>query len=668
MSNEKNNNKKYDISRSDYTIKKRGRQLVDGGRIYETDLSTIKRGSEIVDGKLITRTEGGFVMVSNIEDTKQVDKIISTKESKTFTLELLNNNEIKSPEIDNEQVTKKYVELEENFIRLSDYAYFGSLNLKLMVDINDIITNFPYDANNKQDVINYVNTLNGFQKRLLNINGEFLYKTNFIIPVETDGGIVEINKNFTWPRIDELIIDVESLNFEMYLNSLIDATNLIDERYTDNLYRMLTHDTIKNFDHTEGDIDEMLLGNNKVSNVLRIYGGMYDKIKLYIDNIKHSNNITYNRIDNTPNKYITNQLNIRGWEEHNLINDYNFVNIDNDYNFDDIEEYLNVNFNMTTYDFINEINRTLLVNSKYLMASKGTINIIPKILSILGIKEDWYEIDEYYLEVDESEFITDMGELENIKEKNYTYLNIDSSVADGIESYDNLSDDELTKGINIKIIEGVGEPYASENTLNGYYHNSTGNGYGYVRDFIQLFRKYGDDEENGFEINKDSFKKIKNKTFKEDDNQKINLKNVYITFKNSINENEFNFINGIVTQLLKQLIPETTILKIIRNTTAIIPEYLESYCEQNVEGEYTGDLIVSFVNANPNSSNWQDITTISNKIIPLIKEWLNISDQTPDITVEYKDGTGGFMSIYNFKVSGMGCNNNIKPEWRITNF
>ena len=57
-----------------------------------------------------------------------------------------------------------------------------------------------------------------------------------------------------------------------------------DEYFTDNLYRSMTHESIKNFDWTytrkynEGDEEEYIHGGEKIQKALRIFAREFDEI------------------------------------------------------------------------------------------------------------------------------------------------------------------------------------------------------------------------------------------------------------------------------------------------------------------------------------------------------------------------------------------------------
>ena len=107
-------------------------------------------------------------------------------------------------------------------------------------------------------------------------------------------------KSYIWPTVgnDGFTPDMTTGAFQGYLESLISLASFHDEYDSDNIWRMMTHESIKNMDWTytnknneeiEGDIE-----NNGISSMIRIYGRQFDDIKLYADSIKNMINISYN--------------------------------------------------------------------------------------------------------------------------------------------------------------------------------------------------------------------------------------------------------------------------------------------------------------------------------------------------------------------------------------
>ena len=92
------------------------------------------------------------------------------------------------------------------------------------------------------------------------------------------------------------------------VSSLLDAANIVDELFSDNLYRMMTHDSIKNMDSTysrevdQDALDDIIVGGTKVQKLLRLYGRSFDDLKDYIEGISFANTVSYDALNNLPNQ------------------------------------------------------------------------------------------------------------------------------------------------------------------------------------------------------------------------------------------------------------------------------------------------------------------------------------------------------------------------------
>ena len=245
---------------------------------------------------------------------------------------------------------------------------------------------------NNEYVNKFFENLDVFQSNMLNRWTTPKYKMQLDFPHETERGIETYKKYFIWPLKHTLIskdrsidyelwnIDIETYEYESYLNSLLELCNFYDERCTNNLWRSLTHDSIKNMDYAFKDEkiedNEYSLGEGRFEEIIKCFAHQFDEIKKYIDNIKTSNTITYGNDNNTPSYFLTDKLENSGWEVYNLANvlDEN-VKVGN-YSVSDI------NINMM---------KQLQINSKEILAHKGTRHGIDMLLGLFGLKS--YDVD-----------------------------------------------------------------------------------------------------------------------------------------------------------------------------------------------------------------------------------------------------------------------------------
>jgi hypothetical protein len=168
-------------------------------------------------------------------------------------------------------------------------------------------------------------SLDNFEKIILNPNTEPKYTATFEIISENDFGYSTDIKSFTFPLgYGEYNIGANTIPFEHYLKDLSDIATFYDDVFCDNLYRSMTHESIKNFDWTftrnysDGEEEEYVIGGNKIANVLRLYGRELDEIKSYIDNINNLNTITYDDVNNLPDYFLSDNLDNDGWDLTNI--------------------------------------------------------------------------------------------------------------------------------------------------------------------------------------------------------------------------------------------------------------------------------------------------------------------------------------------------------------
>lgn len=317
-------------------------------------------------------------------------------------------------------------------------------NIILNLAANANVTDSFYIKPNKGKIDLFFNNLNDFQNTLLNVKTFPKYKTTILIPTDSEQGVVNKYREFIWPTIDGYNLDVESVDYQLFLNDIIDSATFIDENYTDNIYRMLTHDVIKNMDYSYSitdnvdDLEDIEIGTTKIQKLLRLYGRNFDETKKYAENISFVNNITYDNKNNIPDKFLKTKLNISGWETNNLSNTFLktdttsinlFPTISDSYSLNQVEK---------------ELQKRFILSSKQILRSKGTRKAIRNLFGLLGVDEDLYEIREYIQKVDE--FISGQT-LQNIIQANTNFV---GGEMEGIV-YQNKNDNNeiMLNGLNI---------------------------------------------------------------------------------------------------------------------------------------------------------------------------------------------------------------------------
>lgn len=286
----------------------------------------------------------------------------------------------------------------------------------------------------KEEIIEtYFNGLKGFEKQLLTRKTKPLYTNKFITPIEYNLGYLYYNRTYTWPS-DGYCIDITSTKYIDFINKLSDMAELYDELWTDNLWRRMTHEAIKNYDWTytrefiDGDEEDNVDGGERMHKVLNIIGRVFDDIKLSIDAIKRQNKITYNGDRNVPNALLSDKLELFGWDIYSTIPTYKNENDETvsaseetitQEVLDSIENnvesngkkiypdkwYPTSNPNKITFADVDvEFMRRLLLSTRRIFETKGTRQSIDMIMGLFGYGDTYYTITEHYRTVKPREY------------------------------------------------------------------------------------------------------------------------------------------------------------------------------------------------------------------------------------------------------------------------
>lgn len=275
-----------------------------------------------------------------------------------------------------------------------DFTINYSNGKRILIYKNASYVNFHIRPNEEEIEKFFNSTLDGFQKILLNRRIYPIYKSIFITPIDTVSGVTFVKRPYIWPVKDDWNLDIFDFPYSSYFDSLIQMATLYDELYSDNLYRSMTHEAIKNFDWTytreyyKGEEEEYIIGGTKITNLLRIYGRGLDDIKRYIDGIKFTNIITYDNKNNIPDVQLSSKLENDGWVITSTIeNGKDDVTTEPLY----LGEKIGYSFVDANKAFLNR----LFINSKAIWRAKGTRRGIEMIMALFGIKRDWYDLKEY---------------------------------------------------------------------------------------------------------------------------------------------------------------------------------------------------------------------------------------------------------------------------------
>ena len=167
----------------------------------------------------------------------------------------------------------------------------------------------------------FYNKCDNFQKLIMNRKSTPLYKAVFSVLKENEYGFYRDFETFVFPTtFGGYNIIANDYGFSDYTKRLADIGEFYDNRVSDNIYRSMTHEAIKNFDwtytkeYTQGDEEEYVFGGQKIQKALRVIGREFDEIKSYIDNIKNIRKLSYDERSNMPDYFLKYSLDSDGWD------------------------------------------------------------------------------------------------------------------------------------------------------------------------------------------------------------------------------------------------------------------------------------------------------------------------------------------------------------------
>ena len=276
-----------------------------------------------------------------------------------------------------------------NSLVINEYYYEGTRIL-----ITDSIFN-DFHIRPNETTINdvFLNKFSDFERFLLNRDSNPLYTINIDVPRETNYGIAISRTTFTLPTAYGWNIDADSSEYSSYINKLSEVALFYDEHYSNNLWENIVHESIKNMDvqlsnpSHEEDVDDYRLGISNIHGLMLAYARQFDDIKLYISNIKSPNTVTYDENNNTPDYFLSDVLELAGWEVKSII-----TNLDENASVSDLfpgldKEYTVENLNTTFM-------RNLKINSKNIFSRKGNRHAIEMLLALFGLSS--YEFGRNY--------------------------------------------------------------------------------------------------------------------------------------------------------------------------------------------------------------------------------------------------------------------------------
>lgn len=343
------------------------------------------------------------------------------------------------------------ITITDNFI-IEEVFYGGK---KLLVTDKSFM---GYHIRPKQSYIGEIR--DGFtdlEKILLNFDSKPLYTAVLDNPHEDleTGKIITYQKKFTWPTRGGWNLDIETSRYSKYLGELLELADFYDKNYSDNIWRSMTHDSIKNMDraYLSGDVtsDDYNEGTTRIEALLHSYGHFFDNFKFCIDSLKNSNKISYDGNNNAPDCFLYNENEISGWEMTNPVSSLQNIKTNNIDFGGTSKEY-------TLADAEKQFLRNLKLNTRSIFSKKGTREGIEELLSLFGFEsEDHavsannadYSISEYVTVLkpnEDSAFEVESGETFPIEEWN----RLKKTYSDENDGYN----EDTLEGLPVKIVYG----------------------------------------------------------------------------------------------------------------------------------------------------------------------------------------------------------------------
>ena len=335
---------------------------------------------------------------------------------------------------------------------LTVYMFMGNNNeIKYFVDDTNK-DNFNIRIRPKKSVIEeYFDNLDTFEKVLLNRYSSPLYTASFELISENDYGHYTYQDQFTFPTTyGGYNLGSATQTFSTYLKRLVDVGEYYDSMFTDNLWRSMTHEAIKNFDWThtrhyeKSDEQPFVEGGAKIQKIIRLYGRELDEVKTYIDAIDDVNTVTYDNVNNIPDYFLSDKLEDEGWDVKlvyplilsEFVNDHDNVPIDMNALFQD--KYNDEGKKITTaeaevmnyfFDDSGETRNKITIQRVFNQDFSDT-EVVPYACSnITSLKDTKYSRLHPELRVRRDEFNVNVANIETCEDG--TSIAVESSVKEG---------------------------------------------------------------------------------------------------------------------------------------------------------------------------------------------------------------------------------------------
>ena len=203
------------------------------------------------------------------------------------------------------------------------YAFIGDDGeIVYLVNFDEVSDYLGIHIRPKQDcVVDYYYSLDSFEQLLVNFTSTPLHTAQFNIIDEDETGYYTHNEFITFPVGNggyNLAIDGPA--YGLYLERLTEIGEFYDNRFSDNIWRSMTHEAIKNLDWSQSKGDDETVsqgyedGFGKMEKTVRLMGRYFDSIRVYVESLKETNSIGYGDNSLLPDYFMSDKLNEFGWD------------------------------------------------------------------------------------------------------------------------------------------------------------------------------------------------------------------------------------------------------------------------------------------------------------------------------------------------------------------
>ena len=248
------------------------------------------------------------------------------------------------------------------------YVFYQSGSYHYLTE-NRAYNNLQYIRPTDDIIEREFDRLDDFEKILLDRSSNPIYTAHFDTPYEVDYDNKYRNEPYTWPSVGDYLPEINTPSYYSYVGKLINLATFYDDYWSDNIWRSMTHESIKNLDWTfirneDGNVEDLSqIDSSKVEMITRLWGRNSDDIKRYIDNIKNTAKVSYDQKGNIPDYYLSDEVEISGIDPMAL----------------------GLSTGSEAYRINSETYRRLRLNRRYLNSAKGTRESIEAMLAMLGL-------------------------------------------------------------------------------------------------------------------------------------------------------------------------------------------------------------------------------------------------------------------------------------------